>query len=408
MSALKRLPSSDKASQMTAGAKSTPGRGQRRGGSLAVLALSLLFSTAGGGHPTLKTELDRPAFNDALDLVLSRYVEPVDSAQMLSRGLQHMVAGLDPHSVYLDAPTRAHWQRAKDHSLSHGLHLQRAAGTSAAFEVASVVKGSSAYAQGIRRGDWILSIAGKPASAFIHPFEAELAALADFGKSVVLELRSSGTSSRTLKLPSTQVAKMQVVESHSLDAADGAKVGMICVHAFLPGVGDQVRRQLEELRRSNGGRLDGLILDLRGNPGGEVNEALVIAELFVDHGILVRTRGRGGKILREERAHAKGTNRKLALVVLQDAHSASASELLAAALQSHKRATIVGETSYGKGTVQAVQGLPDGSQLRLTVARYFDPDDRSIEGRGVTPDRVLNEQAMSDAVAEARAILLAG
>src|SRR5690606_25124608 len=114
-----------------------------------------------------------------------------------------------------------------------------------------------------------------------------------------------------------RVAQVQVVESQLLTRGDEAKVGAVCIHAFLPGVDDAVRRQISELARSAGGELDALVIDLRGNPGGEVNEALVIAELFVAEGILTRTRGRGQTILREERAHAKGTDRELQLVVLQ-------------------------------------------------------------------------------------------
>ena len=106
------------------------------------------------------------------------------------------------------------------------------------------------------------------------------------------------------------------------------------------------------------------------------------------------TRGRGGKILREEKAHRRGSDTRLPLAVLQDATSASASELLAAALQSHARAKVYGERSYGKGTVQSLHGLADGSQLRLTVARYYDAQDRLIDGVGVTPDSVLSAPQM--------------
>jgi carboxyl-terminal processing protease len=130
----------------------------------------------------------------------------------------------------------------------------------------------------------------------------------------------------------------------------------------------------------------GIILDLRGNPGGDVPEAVMIADMFIPEGVLVRTRGRGGQILREERAHPAGSDSALPLVVLQDQRSASASELLAVALQDHGRARVVGERSFGKGTVQDVIGLHDGSLLTLTIARYFSPKDRLIDGNGVEPD----------------------
>jgi carboxyl-terminal processing protease len=118
-----------------------------------------------------------------------------------------------------------------------------------------------------------------------------------------------------------------------------------------------------------------------------------VADLLVDKGVLTRTRGRGGRILREEKAHEAGTDASTPVVVLQDRHSASAAELLAAALRDNGRATLVGERSYGKGTVQQVIGLDDGSVMALTIARYFSPKDRVIDGVGITPDV---EVAVSD------------
>ena len=124
----------------------------------------------------------------------------------------------------------------------------------------------------------------------------------------------------------------------------------------------------------------------RANVRRDVPEAVMIADMFLAEGVLVRTRGRGGQILREERAHPDGSDCDMPLVVLQDHGSASASELLAVALQDHGRARVVGERSYGKGTVQDVIGMHDGSQLTLTIARYFSPKDRLIDGNGVEPD----------------------
>jgi carboxyl-terminal processing protease len=146
---------------------------------------------------------------------------------------------------------------------------------------------------------------------------------------------------------------------------------------------------LADLRRDAEGGLAGIILDLRGNPGGEVAEAVIVADLFIAEGVLVRTRGRGGVIMREEFATAAGTDRTTPLMVLQDRRSASAAELLAVALQDHGRAKVVGEPSFGKGTVQEVIGIPDGSLLTLTVARYYSPKDRKIDGKGVEPDVAL-------------------
>ncbi|MFY0537256.1 S41 family peptidase [Nannocystis pusilla] len=166
------------------------------------------------------------------------------------------------------------------------------------------------------------------------------------------------------------------------------------IRAFRAGVADSVRNSLKELRRSAGAAgLGGVVLDVRGNPGGDVGEAVLIADTFVGEGVLVRTRGRGGQILREERATQAATDDATKVVVLQDHRSASASELLAIALQDHGRAKVVGERSYGKGTVQDVIGLDDGSVLTLTIARYFSPKDRLIDGVGVEPDVAVADMA---------------
>jgi carboxyl-terminal processing protease len=127
--------------------------------------------------------------------------------------------------------------------------------------------------------------------------------------------------------------------------------------------------------------------------------------LFVAHGILTRTRGRGGRILREELAHDAGTDADTPLVVVQDRHTASAAELLTAALRDNGRAKSVGERSYGKGTVQEVLGMPDGSVLKLTIARYFSPKDTAIDGVGVAPDVELSLVQRTRAVDEALAVL---
>ena len=169
------------------------------------------------------------------------------------------------------------------------------------------------------------------------------------------------------------------------------QVAVITIRAFRPGTGEQFKRQLQALTTKAGGALAGIVLDLRNNPGGEVSEAVIIADAFISKGLIVRTRGRSGRIMREEQAHTSGTDTQTPIVVVQNRFSASASELLTIALQDHGRAKVIGEKSFGKGTIQQVQGLPDGSLLTLTIARYYSPRDHRIDGRGVTPDVLAAE-----------------
>ena len=348
--------------------------------------------------------------------MLDRYVDPVDANALLARGLRHMVAGLDPHSVYLDAGARERLAAARRNVRVVGVHLVRAEDDPSGWLIDAVVPGSPADKAGLRVGELITEIDGQPASKFVHALEAMLALRAPGSKDIQLRVRADQGAIRAVSIlsqvqPKTYAVEGKLWRDDASAAPDAKKIGIICVHLFAPGVGDQVRIKLQELHRASGGGLDGLIIDLRGNPGGEVDEALIVAELFIAEGILTRTRGRGGKILREEKAHRRGTDSALTLAVLQDESSASASELLAAALQSHGRAQIYGDTSYGKGTVQSLHGLADGSQLRLTVARYYDSKDRVIDKVGVAPDRAFDKAQwrtpMSSSVALLRSRLSA-
>jgi carboxyl-terminal processing protease len=380
-------------------ARNTRGR-DRLSGVLVGFVLGALLVGAGVGLPAAQADpvvsKERKAFDEAVDLVLERYVDPVDAQALLSRGLRHMVAGLDSHSVYLDASARDRLSAARRSGRVIGVHLVSPLEGRDGWLIDSVVPGSPADRAGLRVGESLVEIDGRPASAYVHALEAMLALRAPGSTEIALAVQDTGGTTRSVELRSEVQGKGYAVEGH-LYRGEGekpSKIGVIEIHLFAPGVGDQVRRKLQELHRSSGGHLDGLVLDLRGNPGGEVDEALIVAELFIGKGILTRTRGRGGKILREEKAHLRGTDSKLPLALLQDASSASASELLAAALQSHGRATIYGTRSYGKGTVQSLHGLADGSQLRLTVARYYDAKDRLIDRVGVTPDVHLSALEM--------------
>src|SRR5207237_2490700 len=149
-------------------------------------------------------------------------------------------------------------------------------------------------------------------------------------------------------------------------------------------------------KESPGGHLRGLVLDLRNTPGGLLDQAVRIADEFVDAGLIVRTEGKGGRIIDEEKAHARGTRLGFPIIVLVNGGSASASEIVAGALQDHGRAAIMGTQTFGKGSVQTVIELDDGSALKLTIARYFTPNGRSIQERGITPDVTVDQVKLAD------------
>lgn len=346
--------------------------------------------------------LERKEFHATLDVVLDRYVEPVDTPEVMARGLKHMVSGLDPYSHYLTAAERARAQKLQHQGAEAGLVTAlHHDGRGAELEIIAVHPGSPAAKLGLGAGDRIVEIRGEPAEHMLSNVEAQLLLGGAPGERLELVLeRGAGPEQLQIELAKPDAASLV---SFELLEESGQAIGMIEIHGFRSGTGERVKRALAELRRSAGTRgLAGVILDVRGNPGGEVTEAVLVADLFVEEGVLTRTRGRGGVILREELATAAGTDNETPLVVLQDRRSASAAELLAVALQGNGRAKVVGERSFGKGTVQEVIGIPDGSLLTLTVARYFSPSDRLIDGRGVDPDIEL-ERLAGDAGIDAAA-----
>jgi carboxyl-terminal processing protease len=331
----------------------------------------------------------RESFLRALDTVLDRYVDPVEPSELLARGLKHIVNGLDAHSHYLSASERrAIRKRARGGTTGLTVELRRDEASGRRWlEVVAVAPDSPAAKANIQPGDHVLSIRGHDVALMHSQIEAEGLLLGSVGEAIALSVQRKREVAPVPVALTLSRDRGKVVHGQLLRRGSSS-VAHVRIRAFRRGTGERTKRALASLRRAAGSAgLAGIVLDLRGNAGGEVNEALVVADLFVDTGVLMRTRGRGGRVLREERAHTAGSDTATPLAVLQDRHSASASELLAAALQENGRATVVGERSYGKGTVQDVIGMEDGSVLTLTIARYFSPKDHVIDGVGVSPDR---------------------
>jgi len=360
--------------------------------------------------------LERKQFHETLDLVLDRYVEPVDAPEVMARGLKHMVSGLDPYSSYLTASERSYAQTLQQQGAEAGLvtaiHVRQLAGSETEVEIVAVHPGSPADKLGLGVGDRLLEIRGESTQHLLSNVEVQLLLGGGPGERIdlLVDRRVGLAAGRGPERLALELAKpsADALVSGALVEQGGHAIAKIEIHSFRAGTGERVKQLLAELGRSAGSRgLAGVILDLRGNPGGAVDEAVVVADLFIDQGVLTRTRGRGGVILREERATAAGTDTRTPVVILQDRRSASAAELLAVALQDHGRATIIGERSFGKGTVQDLIGIPDGSLLTLTVARYFSPNDRSIDGRGVEPDVVLSSSVGEAGLIAARRELVA-
>src|SRR5207302_8318019 len=170
------------------------------------------------------------------------------------------------------------------------------------------------------------------------------------------------------------------------------KLAYVKIKTFQDRTDGYLRKSLDSLRAEAGGPLSGLVLDLRHNPGGLLDQAVKVADRFLDGGVIVTTKGRSGKNVEVERAHAKSAEPRYPIIVLVDGGTASASEIVAGALQDSGRAVVIGTRTFGKASVQTVIEMEDGSGLKLTIARYYTPRGRSIQERGILPDFIVGEQ----------------
>jgi carboxyl-terminal processing protease len=312
------------------------------------------------------------------------YVDPVDEDRIVDGAVRGMVNTLDPHSSYLSP---------EDYALLEADTTGQFGGVGVEIDargdfltVLVPFAGSPAARAGVRAGDEILEIEGHDARG-MDVDEAVRQMRGRPGTHVHMTLRRRGQTQPIRVELTREVIHVVSVESRSLPDS----IGYVAIKSFQDRTSDEVSRALDELTRAAGGRLRGLVLDLRFNPGGLLDESVFVADQFLREGVIVSTRGRNGQAQDEARARAAGTRPEFPIVVLVNGYSASAAEILAGALQDHHRALIVGQRTFGKGSVQSVIDLPDGGALKLTIARYFTPSGRSIQAQGIAPDVMVDE-----------------
>jgi carboxyl-terminal processing protease len=244
--------------------------------------------------------------------------------------------------------------------------------------VVEPIKGSPAARAGLQAADRIVAVDGTPTKG--HDSQSRLRGKP--GTTVKLDVERKGWDKPHSYTLTRELIHVQAVEHALLEPG----IGYIKIKQFQERTDEEVLAALEKISADSGGTVSGLVLDLRGNPGGLLDQAVKVADLFLTSGVIVTTVGRAGRKLEEETAKAYGTWDGFPMVCLVNGGSASASEIVAGALQDHQRAVIVGTQTFGKGSVQSVFEFADGSGLKLTVARYFTPSGRSIQEKGITPD----------------------
>ena len=325
----------------------------------------------------------------ALVLIENEYVDPVDRDRLLQGAIKGMVAELDPHSAYLPAEDFTIF-RSDTEGRFGGIGVEVDFANDYVTVIAPI-EGSPAERAGILPGDRILAIDNQAVSGQ-DPTELVRAMRGPSGTNVTLIIRRDGEEKLRSFVLTREVISVASVRAKLLSD----NVGYVRIKAFQTGTHAELVQATAELRAQAGGALRGLLLDLRNNPGGLVNEARAVADEFLTGGVIYTTRHRD-QIVDEARAHRSGGLRRGPAVVLVNEYSASAAELVAGALQDHRRAVVVGTPTFGKGSVQAIVDVPGGAGIRLTTMRYYTPGGRAIQAKGIEPDVLVEAAYAKDA-----------
>ena len=344
----------------------------------------------GGGLMNRETPLNKEElaweqaqlFAEVLERVKRDYVEPIDDAELLESAIRGMVGDLDPHSEYLDASEYRDIRISTSGSYTGvGIEVAEINGN---IRVITPIEGSPAARSGIRSGDVLIAVDGN--SVETHRLQETLSKLrGSVGSKVTLTiLRDDSALDYEMR---RQIIRVASVHKELLSPS----FGYVRVSQFSENTARELSEAVDELNEAHGGMLDGLVLDLRNNPGGVLDSAVDVSDLFLDSGIIVSAEGRTPDARFSRFAHRGDILDGAALVVLVNSGSASASEIVAGALQDHNRATIVGTATFGKGLVQTVMPLSRGRAIKLTTSRYFTPSGDSIHEVGIAPDVIVED-----------------
>ena len=328
---------------------------------------------AGTGETYKNLEL----LTEVLRQIEKNYVEPQDNQKLVRGAIKGMVQSLDPHSTYLSKEEHQDLlSETKGHFSGIGIEITVKDNV---LTVVSPIEGSPAYKAGIQAGDKIVKIDGKLTADMTLP-EAVKSIRGEKGTKVTLTMMREGLDKPLEFTVIRDVIPIKSVRTTLLTPT----MAYVRISNFQSKTTNDLSAELEKLE--NGRKLEGLILDLRNNPGGLLSQAIDVSDLFMESGVIVSTKGRESSQDMKATAHKKKTNRSYPIVALVNGGSASAAEIVAGALQDNKRALILGTKTFGKGSVQTIIPLSDGSGLRLTTAMYYTPSGRSIQASGIEPD----------------------
>jgi carboxyl-terminal processing protease len=323
---------------------------------------------------------------EVIDRVRREYVDSVDDKRIVEAAIRGIVSDLDPHSTFLDADEYEDIRISTTGNYTGvGLDVNLDGGK---VTVVAPLLGAPAERAGILPGDIVAAVDDVPVDA--DDIEASVARMRGApGTAVTLDVLRAGSDAPLRFALTRSEVHVRTVQSEYL----GNGLGYVRLSSFAEGTAEDLDEAARELAAAaDRDELLGLVLDLRSNPGGLLDAAVEVADAFLASGVIVSGSGRLRKAQFEQTADAGDLLERVATVVLVNSASASASEIVAGALQDHGRARIVGETTYGKGSVQTVMPLGEGSAIKLTTSRYLTPSGRSINGTGIKPDIVIESE----------------
>ncbi|MCP3867889.1 MAG: S41 family peptidase [Gammaproteobacteria bacterium] len=355
--------------------------------SIVALSISLgAFSSPGQAKEPVDANVpvrDLRAFAEIFGRIKQDYVEPVDDRELLGYAIRGMLSGLDPHSAYLDEEEFRELKVGTSGEFG-GLGIE--VGMENGFvKVISPIDDTPAQRAGVQAGDLIVRLNGNPVKG-MSLNQAVKVMRGKPGTELVLTIVREGEDKPITLMVQRDVIKVASVKGRMLEKG----FGYLRISHFQSRTNEDMIKLIARFKRKSGGRLKGLVLDLRNNPGGVLNGAVAVSDAFLKDGVIVYTQGRKKESRLNYNATPDDVVSDAPIVVLVNGGSASASEIVAGALQDHKRAIIMGSRTFGKGSVQTIVPVNKSAAVKLTTARYFTPSGRSIQAEGIVPDIPLS------------------
>jgi carboxyl-terminal processing protease len=320
-------------------------------------------------------------FSEVFEKVRADYVDPVTDDTLVESAINGMLTSLDPHSNYLNAKN-FNDMRVQTRGEFGGLGIEVSM-ENGLVKVVSPIDDTPAARAGLKPGDLITHIDGQPVQGMTLP-QAVDKMRGPINSDIKLTIRREGRDPFDVTLTRATI-KIQSVRSHM----EGSDIGYIRITSFTEQTDVGLNKAMKSLKEKAGDKLKGIVLDLRNNPGGLLDQAVAVADAFIDKGEIVSTRGRRAEDAQRYDARPGDITGGLPMAVLINGGSASASEIVAGCLKDHHRAILIGTKSFGKGSVQTIIPLPGHGAMRLTTARYYTPSGRSIQALGIEPDIVV-------------------